>query len=165
MDEGSLLRDLWNHHAWADAEHWSAFAAFPCALEDRSLLERLHHLHLTQSAWVWAIGDRRDEFVFSTATDFVPILTLRDFAMRNHQALAVLSAADEPALDRIVDIPWFTDPPLRLRVREGLTQLAMHSHYHRGQNATRFRELGGVPPGTDLITWIWKGRPAPRWMI
>lgn len=165
MAEESVLRDLWNHHAWADAEHWGAFVAFPRALEDRSLIERLHHLHLTQSAWVWAIGDRRDEFVFSTTTDFVPILTLRDFAMRNHEALAVLSVADEPALDRIIGIPWFTDPPLRLSVREGLTQLAMHSHYHRGQNATRFRELGGVPPGTDLITWIWKGRPAPRWMI
>jgi uncharacterized damage-inducible protein DinB len=39
----------------------------------------------------------------------------------------------------------------------------MHSHYHRGQNATRLRELGGDPPGTDLITWIWKGRPAASW--
>src|SRR5204863_1532432 len=82
MADGSVLRDLWNHHAWADAEHWGAFAAFPRALEDRPLLERLHHLHLTQSAWVWAIGERRDEFVFSNTTDFVPILTLRDFAMR-----------------------------------------------------------------------------------
>ncbi len=113
---------------------------------------------------MWAIGDRRDEFVFSNTTDFVPVLTLRDFAVRNHAALAALSAADEPALDRIIGIPWFTDPPLRLSVREGLTQVALHSHHHRGQNATRFRELGGVPPGTDLITWIWKGRPAPRWM-
>jgi uncharacterized damage-inducible protein DinB len=165
MADTSILRDLWNHHAWADAEHWCAFAAFPLALEDKALLERLHHVHLTQSAWVWAIGDRRDEFVFSNPTDFVPVLTLRDLAIRNHAALAVLSAADEPALDRIIGIPWFTDPPLRLSVREGLTQVAMHSHYHRGQNATRFRELGGVPPGTDLIAWIWKGRPGPRWMI
>ena len=100
MAEGSVLRDLWNHHAWADAEHWGAFAAFPRALEDRSLLERLHHLHLTQSAWVWAIGDRRDEFVFSNTTDFVPILTLRDFAMRNHEALAALSAASNSSTAR-----------------------------------------------------------------
>ena len=35
----------------------------------------------------------------------------------------------------------------------------MHSHYHRGQNATRLRELGGEPPMTDLIVWYWKGRP------
>jgi uncharacterized damage-inducible protein DinB len=39
----------------------------------------------------------------------------------------------------------------------------MHSHHHRGQNATRLRELGGVPPSTDLIVWYWKGKPTPSW--
>jgi uncharacterized damage-inducible protein DinB len=39
----------------------------------------------------------------------------------------------------------------------------MHSQHHRGQNATRLRELGGEPPMTDLIVWYWKGRPGPRW--
>ena len=157
------LRDLVNHHEWADAEHWRAFTALPLVLEDNALLERLHHLHLTQSAWVWAIGDRRDQFVFSKAADFVPVLTLRDFAIRNHASLTALAASEESALDRLISVPWFTDPPLLLSVREGLTQVAMHSHYHRGQNATRFRELGGDPPGTDLITWIWQGRPTPLW--
>jgi uncharacterized damage-inducible protein DinB len=163
--ESSTLRDLWNHHAWADAEHWRAFSELPAVFEDRALFERLHHLHLTQSAWVWAIGDRRDEFVMSSPTDFVPALALKEFAIRNHASLIKAAASDGPALDRIIGIPWFPDPPLRVTVREGLTQVAMHSHYHRGQNATRFRELGGDPPGTDLITWIWKGRPAARWTI
>jgi uncharacterized damage-inducible protein DinB len=39
----------------------------------------------------------------------------------------------------------------------------MHSHYHRGQNATRLRELGGVPPGTDFIEWLREGQPSARW--
>jgi uncharacterized damage-inducible protein DinB len=39
----------------------------------------------------------------------------------------------------------------------------MHSHFHRGQNATRLRELGGEPPTTDYIFWLWKGRPKPVW--
>ena len=161
MDDRSVLRDLWSHHAWADAEHWRAFGSFPGALDDEALFARLHHLHLAQSAWVWAIGDRRDAFVLSKATDFVPALTLRAFAIQNHTALDALAAAEEPTLDRIIGIPWFDD--LQLSVRESLTQVAMHSHYHRGQNATRFRELGAVPPGTDLITWISKGRPEPHW--
>ena len=42
-------------------------------------------------------------------------------------------------------------------------QAAMHSHYHRGQNATRLRELGGVPPMTDFIVWLHKGQPAANW--
>ncbi|HZW92372.1 MAG TPA: hypothetical protein VFF64_05310 [Candidatus Eremiobacteraceae bacterium] len=44
-----------------------------------------------------------------------------------------------------------------------LTQAAMHSHYHRGQNATRLRELGGAPLGTDFIVWLGDGQPAARW--
>ena len=68
---------------------------------------------------------------------------------------------DEVHLAEVVTVPWF-QPPLKISVRHALTQAAMHSHYHRGQNATRLRELGGVPPGTDLNTadsgW------APRWL-
>ena len=162
MAPTDTLRDLWAHHAWADAEHWRAFALFPAALTDAVLFERLHHLHLTQSAWVWAISDRRREFVFSKPGDFTPG-ALKDFAIRQHEALELTGTQDELALDRRIAIPWMTNPPLELSVREGLTQVAMHSHYHRGQNATRLRAVGGDPPGTDLITWIWKGRPAAAW--
>ncbi len=62
-----------------------------------------------------------------------------------------------------VSIVWFKDPPLTITVAEALTQCAMHSQYHRGQNATRLRELGGEPPTTDLIYWQWKGRPSGAW--
>ena len=161
MSKSPVLRDLLSHHAWADAEHWRAFGVFPGALDDEALFARLHHLHLTQSAWVWAIGNRRDEFVLSKATDFVPALTLRAFAIQNHMALEAVAASGESTFDRIIGIPWLEN--LQLSVREGLTQLTMHSHYHRAQNATRFRELGAAPPGTDLITWISKGRPEPTW--
>jgi uncharacterized damage-inducible protein DinB len=165
MRATSLLRDMWLHHAWADAEHWRAFEAFPAALQDPTLFERLHHVHLTQSAWAWAISDRQQEFVFSKPGDFTPAAALKDFAMTTHQALARAAALSDSELERLIDIPWFTDPPLQVSVREGLTQVSMHSHYHRGQNATRLRELGGEPPGTDLIIWIWKGRPAARWNV
>jgi len=60
-------------------------------------------------------------------------------------------------------VPWFKDPPLSLTVAEALTQGAMHSQYHRGQNATRLRDLGGEPPTTDYIVWLWKGRPQADW--
>ena len=65
-------------------------------------------------------------------------------------------------LEELVEAPWFT-PPAKISVRQALTQAAMHSHYHRGQNATRLRELGGVPPMTDFIVWLRKGQPAAQW--
>ena len=162
MAATETLQDIWAHHAWADAEHWRSFEAFPMALRDSDVFARLHHLHLTQSAWVWAISEPRGEFAFSTPGDFTPP-ALKTFAIAAHRALALCATLNESELERRIDIPWVTSPSLQLSVREGLTQVAMHSHYHRGQNARRLRELGGEPPGTDLITWIWKGRPAATW--
>ena len=42
-------------------------------------------------------------------------------------------------------------------------QAAMHGHYHRGQNATGLRELGGSPPLTDLTIWYSKGSPKTQY--
>ena len=50
-----------------------------------------------------------------------------------------------------------------LTVEQALLQAAMHSQYHRAQNATRLRELGAEPPLTDLIVWYWKRKPAAHW--
>ena len=98
---------------------------------------------------------------------------LRDFC--GHQAWAdaehwwAIEAHAAASHDQVIrnplhhSMPWFTNPPLSITVAEALTQCAMHSHYHRGQNATLLRELGGVPPATDLIVWQWKGRPAGTW--
>jgi len=69
---------------------------------------------------------------------------------------------DQFRMEEIVEVPWFR-PPAKISVRQALTQAAMHSHYHRGQNATRLRELGGVPPTTDFIVWLHKGQPKAQW--
>ena len=46
---------------------------------------------------------------------------------------------------------------------ESLVQVAMHTTYHRGQVATQIRALGGEPPLTDFVAWIWIGKPEPSW--
>ena len=44
-------------------------------------------------------------------------------------------------------------------------QVALHSTYHRGQINARIRELGGEPPLTDFIAWVWAGKPQPSWPL
>jgi len=74
-----------------------------------------------------------------------------------------LSQSISPArLEELIEVPWF-QPPLKISVHHALTQAAMHSHYHRGQNATRLRELGGVPPTTDFIVWLRDGQATAKW--
>jgi len=157
----TYLHELYAHQEWADAEHWHAFEAYPAALADRTIRERLHHIHLVQSAFLWVVGPRTVEFVITKVEDYPNMADLKAFARRYHSEMsAMLGEIDGDRLT--VEVPWFR-PPLKTSARHALMQAAMHSHYHRGQNATRLRELGGVPPGTDFIEWLRLGQPAARW--
>ena len=159
-----MLLDLFRHQAWADAEHWRALKAAPEALDDHAIRERLCHLHLVQQAFLWAVRARGDRFTAWKPEDY-PDLRALEVEVRTFHETAIPSVAALGDGDRAgqVTIPWFKDPPLVITREEALTQAAMHSHYHRAQNATRLRELGGAPPLTDLIVWWWKGRPEPAW--
>ena len=160
----SLLRDLYAHQVWADAEHWRAIGAHAVAREDKVTRDRLHHIAIVQRAFLWAVGDRREPFAFTQAEDFASFEALKAYAREHHDRLSPeVEALTDARLAESVAIPWFTDPPLSITVAEALAQGAMHTHYHRGQNATRLRELGGEPPPTDYIYWMWKGRPEPVW--
>jgi len=157
------LDELYAHQEWADAEHWRTLEEHAPALADRAIRDRLHHIHLVQSAFLWVTGPRTAQFVITKAEDYTNMEDLKAFARKYHSEMAaMLGTMDEARLTEIIEVPWF-QPPLKLSVRHALTQAAMHSHYHRGQNATRLRELGGVPPTTDFIVWVRNNQPAARW--
>jgi uncharacterized damage-inducible protein DinB len=159
----SYLDELYAHQAWADAEHWRAFEAHPAALGDKAISERLLHIHQVQYAFLWITGSRTSDFAFKKLDDFSSMADLKQYAQRYHVAVRELcSGLDQNKLEEIVEASWFT-PPVKLSRRHAMTQAAMHSHYHRGQNATRLRELGGVPPMTDFIIWLRKGQPTAQW--
>ena len=159
----TYLHELYSHQEWADAEHWRALEAYPAALADRALRERLHHIHLVQSGFLWVVGPRTAQFAFTKVEDYTNMGDLKTFARKVHSEIAAMRAGmDESRLAETIEVPWFR-PALKISVRHALMQAAMHSHYHRGQNATRLRELGGVPPGTDFIVWLRDGQPAARW--
>jgi len=159
----TYLDELYAHQEWADAEHWRAFEAHPAALEDKAIRERLLHIHQVQYAYVWMTGPRTSQFGFKKIEDFASMADLKRYAQQGHaEMIAMVRATEQARLEETVEIPWF-QPPLRVSVRHALMQAAMHSHWHRGQNATRLRELGGVPPTTDFIVWLKNGRPAARW--
>lgn len=156
-----LLNDLLGHQVWADAEHWRAIGGHARGRDDRAIRDRLHHIHQVQRFFVWAVADRTVMPAVTKPDEFASFDALASYAREAHDALrGFMQGAGDARLGQRVEIPWFRDPPLTLTVSEALTQMAMHSHYHRGQNAARLREIGGEPPPTDLIVWYWKGRPA-----
>jgi uncharacterized damage-inducible protein DinB len=159
-----FLIDLYGHQEWADAELWRALESHPDALKDRALWQRLHHIHLVQRFFLAIVrGENVREMKVTKPESYTPA-TLKAYARENHGAAReFLAASEDQALQRIINVPWFKDPPLDLPIEQALLQAAMHSHYHRGQNVTRLRELGGEPPLTDYIFWLWKGKAAAQW--
>jgi uncharacterized damage-inducible protein DinB len=158
------LRELYAHQSWADAEHWHALGEHQAARSDQAIRHRLHHIHFVQHAFLWTVGDRLAPFAMTTPDDFHSFEALQAYAREYHERVhPFLQTLTDLRLAALVTVVWFKDPPLTITVAQALTQCAMHSHYHRGQNATRLRELGGVPPTTDLIFWQWRGRPAGAW--
>jgi len=159
----SYLDELYGHQQWADAEHWRAFEAHPGALADKALFERLYHIHLVQHGFLWITGPRTAEFECKKVEEFADASALKRYAQQGLADLdARLKSVTPEEMEEIIEIVWFK-PALKISRRHALMQAAMHSHYHRGQNATRLRELGGVPPTTDFIVWLRDGKPAARW--
>ena len=156
----SYLDELYAHQEWADAEHWRAFEAHPPAFADNVIRERLHHIHLVQHGFLWVTDAQRAEFAFKKLEDFPSMADLKQYARQGLEELSErVRKSDQGRMEEIIEVPWFK-PPVRISLRQALTQAAMHSHYHRGQNATRLRELGGLPPHTDFIVWLKNGQPA-----
>lgn len=159
----SYLDELYAHQEWADAEHWRAFAEHPGALDDKAIRERLLHIHLVQHGFLWVTGPRTTGFAMKKLDDFPRMSELKRYARQGNAELSEsVKSATADWLETSIEVPWFK-PPLHISRRLALTQAAMHSHYHRGQNATRLRELGGVPPPTDFIVWLKDGKPTAQW--
>jgi uncharacterized damage-inducible protein DinB len=147
----SCLDELYPHQEWADAEYWRAFEAYPAALGDKAIRERLHHIHLVQHGLLWATSPQRGGFAFKKPEDFPNVADLKNYGRQGLAEMnALLQKTDANRMEEVIEVPWF-QPVLKISVRQALTQAAMHSHYRRGQNATRLRELGGEPPMTDFI--------------
>ena len=158
----NYLEELYLHQEWADAEHWRAFELFPQALEDKAIRERLLHIHLVQHAFLWLLGPRDSGFTIKKAEDFPAMTELKQYGQDGLRQMNELVKGIDATLSETVEVPWFK-PSAKISVRHALMQAAMHSHYHRGQNATRLRELGATPPTTDFIMWLHKGQPPAQW--
>jgi uncharacterized damage-inducible protein DinB len=69
---------------------------------------------------------------------------------------ATLESAD---LDKMIALPRGPKGPFEAPAGVLLLQALTHSQHHRGQNASRMRQLGVTPPMTDFVFWYAIGRP------
>lgn len=153
---------------WADAQVWTAALSNAEAADDAQLRAKFSHTHGVQRAFicVW-----RDVTVVRPPADPPDLQTTLAAARAYYGDLArFVSTLGEEDLARAAVMPWSSGfaeylgrEPNVTTLAETMTQVAMHSTYHRGQINTRLRELGIEPALTDYIGWLWFGRPAPVW--
>ena len=162
----AACKALLGHAEWADALVWKAVAAL--GGEDAELRAKLHHLHAVQWAYlhIW----RGEPIRPRESSSFPGLPAIRDWAREYYTELpSYLVTVREATLTREVPFPWADGLVKRFgRVgpatwAESVLQVAMHSSYHRGQVARRLRELGGEPPLSDYIAWVWQCRPEADW--
>lgn len=150
-----LLHDLARHQDWADAEHWKALHANSGILEDAEIRKRLNHMIMAvRMLTALARGETADPTAWK---DIEPAGELEAALHRANTGLVeALGSAD---LQKMIGLPRGPRGPWEAPAGVLLLQAITHSQHHRGQNASRMRQLGATPPMTDFVIWYALGRP------
>ena len=167
MDRAEF-RSLLTHMEWADAHSWRAVRDLRTALTDERLKFLFHHIHLVQSVYLQAW--RGDPFQMTELSAYADLAAIEGWARPYYREVAAYAnAVDDAKFAQPVDFPWSAmivekfGKALPVTLSESAWQVFSHTTYHRGQIATRIRELGGDPPLVDFLVWVWGGKPAPDW--
>jgi len=152
---GELLLDLARHQAWADGAHWKTLRENTELAEDAEIRKRLNHMVMAlKMLTTLARGETPD------AAGMKEIDSIDELEAAMLKAHADLTAALESAdLDKMIALPRGPKGPFQAPAGVLFLQALTHSQHHRGQNASRMRQLGATPPMTDFVIWYALGRP------
>ncbi len=169
MPSTTELQQLARHMEWADSLIWKAVRASEAASADSRTRLWLYHVHVVQRAFplMW----RSEKLELPEPGELEDLPALAAWGREGHEVLrAFLAGAAPEALAREIHVPWVGEaakaadrPLVHPSLEQTALQVVLHSTHHRGQLAARIRELGGSPPITDFIAWIWWGQPAAEW--
>src|SRR5579884_3981150 len=147
----ALIRELFQYQAHADTAILMAVRSHEWASRDRSIVTLFHHILVAHRFWIHLCEGAPFHV---EAESVVPgsleeIATL--FERTQAQEFAWMDRLSDDDLERTLESPYL--PGRKVTIRQGLTQVCLHSQWHRGQLAARLRALGGEPPAIDYILW------------
>ncbi len=162
------LEQLVRHMEWADALVWTSVLQQGRAHSDTHIKKFLHHVHQVQWAYlqIW----RGQPLAMLDLSSFQDLQAIHRWCQEYYGRLPeFLDHLDSEALDEQIAFSWADElvkqwgkaQPATLA--DTILQVTSHTTYHRGQVNRRLRELGGDPPLTDFVVWIWRGKPTPEW--
>jgi uncharacterized damage-inducible protein DinB len=150
-----VLQEMERHQVWADAAHWQTIRENSTLREDAEMRTRLNHMLTTlKLLTALARGETPDP------SGMKEIDSIEELEAAMGKAHGDLAATLESAnLNQMIALPRGPKGPFEAPVGVLLLQAITHSQHHRGQNASRMRQLGAKPPMTDFIIWYALGRP------
>ena len=163
------LLPLFTHMEWADARLWRATLALPDDTVADSMRTLLTHVHVVQRAFLqlWQKVPVTAMIDAKPLDDLSSVLAwARPYYADARSTLAGMSDAE---LAREFVPPWAHyfmpegEAAGASTVAETALQVWSHTTHHRAQLASRIRALGGEPPNTDFIAWMWYGRKDADW--
>jgi uncharacterized damage-inducible protein DinB len=153
--DAEVLLDMARHQVWADAAHWKILRENPALLEDAEIRTRLNHMLMAlKMLTTLARGQTPDAHGMKRIDSMDE---LEASMGKSHGDLAATLESEN--LNQMVALPRGPNGPLEAPAGVLLLQALMHSQHHRGQNASRMRQLGVKPPMTDFVIWYALGRP------
>lgn len=150
-----LLLELARHQAWADAAHWKALRENVALLEDAEIRKRLNHMVTTLRLLTALARGETPDLAGMKEIDSIDGLEAA-MGIAQTDLTAALESVD---LDKMIALPRGPKGPFEAPSGVLLLQALTHSQHHRGQNASRMRQLGVNPPMTDFVIWYALGRP------
>ena len=153
----ALLRRMWDHAVWADAELRRALEAAPAPPADA--LREYAHVLGADEVWLARLEGRAPEL------RVWPDVAVAEYAAWGTRLAegyrAYLARIDERELIRVVAYTTSSGLALETAVGDILAHVALHAQYHRGKINLLLRQSGGDPAPTDFIAFA-RGVPAAR---
>ena len=170
MNSTQLLKNLFDHMFWADAEVWNIIFDNNHKVEkDEKIKELIYHIHLVQFAFLGIWNNVKVEY--PKIDEFESLKSISDWGRNNYKNIMnYISNIDENNISNTADIPWskyvekqIGKKPENISTFNTMLQVCLHSTYHRWQLNIRLREFDCAPPKVDYIIWLWSGKPESKW--
>lgn len=156
------IRDLYRYNDWANQRLVAGIRALSAEAGTGELggsFKSVRDLvwHVVVAEWFWLArwqGGSPDALPSWGEGAELPALLDR-WAVLESERNAFLATLTDAMLETELSFRYLSGTPDVLRLDRALQHVANHATYHRGQLASMIRQLGGVPPATDL-TEYWR---------
>jgi uncharacterized damage-inducible protein DinB len=153
-----IIQHFYAFNEWANGRYFTAAAELSDEAFTRSIPSSFPSIretlaHIVSAEWIWLqrwLGESP-----AAQPAWMPGASLgtlrRELDDVEASRKQFLGGLDATRVGQTVSFRFLSGKPGEASLIALLMHVVNHSTYHRGQLATLFRQVGAVPPGTDLV--------------